>query len=109
MLSKATAALIFLSLVQIQTYAELKGKERDDFVYEVRKTCLNNQLNDEANKNIKTTYLKDYCSCIATYFADKSDANKIILESAKVARNEESMWMDKMKSNASSYCLRSFK
>jgi len=94
---------IFLMLVLIanNSYAQLTGEIRRNFVDSALQSCYNNQRSSKINAKISDQLIYDYCKCIAIYSANVY-TNQLIkdMESGKRAISG----ISEIANSAGNYC-----
>ncbi len=85
--------------------AKLEGKFREGFVRGARDTCLTKQKSDAANSQISENLLDGYCTCTASYIADNSKADDMLLAAGDIQRGSPPAWLADLAKQATRYCV----
>lgn len=98
--------ILFFSICTL-VHAEIKGKGRDEFVGNFRESCFESQKNDPGNKGVNSDFLKRYCNCMSTYFADNSEVNQLLNSIATLSSTgQKNDFLQKMTVNGKNYCIK---
>jgi hypothetical protein len=97
--------LIALGLSATAAQAKLEGKFRNDFVRGARGSCLTKQKADASNSQISESLLVAYCACTASYIADNSKADDMLLAAGDVSHGDAPEWLKDLGKQATTYCI----
>lgn len=95
--------LIFSLLSPSLSYAELKGKYRDDFIRHYIKSCYAKQKSvyTDDKYNPRLTLL---CTCAATYSSDHLDLDRLNDLTLSIQQGKPPSWYMKIVANGVEYC-----
>jgi len=76
---------ILLFYIYTNSYAQLIGPPREDFILNANKSCFTSQRSNSTNKIATDKNLADYCTCYSKYLAD-TITNKLLEDIEKSTR-----------------------